>query len=246
MHLLAAQAGAIQQDGEAIDLGQTPGDIVFASSADSELALLAGAADRAGETGLRLANLLRLSHNLSVDLWLDNTVRHARLVVVRLLGGAAYWQYGVDELTALAARGVRVALFPGEAQPDAILRQRSTIDPEDWDKLFALLVAGGAENADAALTGMRAVAGGRAVPTVPTVLPRFGVWTPTRLPPPSPQGGGAQGTTVEHPSLPLEGLRGDKKSLQWSDFPEKASAEAGDAGRQGGGISLLTPRTSAA
>ena len=48
MHLLAAQAGAIQQDGEAIDLGQTPGDIVFASSADSELAQLAGAADRAG------------------------------------------------------------------------------------------------------------------------------------------------------------------------------------------------------
>ena len=59
MHLLAAQAGAIQQDGEAIDLGQTPGDIVFASSADSELAQLAGAADRAGYDGLRLANLLR-------------------------------------------------------------------------------------------------------------------------------------------------------------------------------------------
>jgi cobaltochelatase CobN len=56
MHLLSAQAGAIQQEGEAIDLAQSPGDYVFASSADSELAMLAGAIDRAGENGLRLAN----------------------------------------------------------------------------------------------------------------------------------------------------------------------------------------------
>ena len=83
MHLLAAQAGALQQEGEAIDLGQTPGRIVFASSADSELALLAGAADRAGASDVRLANLLRLSHNLSVDLWLEQTVQYAEVVVLR-------------------------------------------------------------------------------------------------------------------------------------------------------------------
>ena len=43
MHLLTAQAGAIQQEGEAIDLAQAPGEVVYASSADSELALFAGA-----------------------------------------------------------------------------------------------------------------------------------------------------------------------------------------------------------
>ena len=68
MHLLAAQAGAIQQDGEAIDLNQSPGEVVFATSADSELAMLAAATDRAGYKDLRLANLLRLSHNLSIDM----------------------------------------------------------------------------------------------------------------------------------------------------------------------------------
>src|SRR5690606_18627494 len=130
MHLLSAQAGALQQDGEAIDLGQTPADIVFASAADSELMMLAAAADRAGATDLRLANLLRLGHNLSVDMWLDQTVRHARLVVVRLLGGPAYWQYGVDELTALALQGrFKLALLPGYATPDPILQQRSTVAP---------------------------------------------------------------------------------------------------------------------
>ena len=85
MHLLSAQAGAIQQEGEAIDLAQSPGTCIFASSADSELAMLAGAADRAGESGLRLANILRLSNNLSVDMWLEQTVAHARLVVLRRL-----------------------------------------------------------------------------------------------------------------------------------------------------------------
>ena len=120
MHLLSAQAGVLQQDGEAIDLGQSPAPIVFASAADSELALLAGAVDRAGSRDVRLANLLRLSHNLSVDLWLEQTVQYAKLVVVRLLGGPAYWPYGVDQLTALATAGrFHLALLPGDATPDA-------------------------------------------------------------------------------------------------------------------------------
>ena len=156
MHLLAAQAGALQQEGEAIDLAQTPAPIVFASAADSELMMLAAAADGAGTTDLRLANLLRLSHNLSVDMWLDQTVRHARLVVLRLLGGAAYWQYGVDELSALAMQGrFRLALLPGDANSDPILMQRSTIAPEDWSRLHALFTAGGPENADLLLQSFR-------------------------------------------------------------------------------------------
>ena len=45
MHLLAAQPGAIADGSEAVDLGQSPGDIVVLSAADSELACLAGALD---------------------------------------------------------------------------------------------------------------------------------------------------------------------------------------------------------
>jgi cobaltochelatase CobN len=151
MHLLAAQAGAAQQEGEAIDLGQTPADILFLSAADSELMMLASAADRAGTENLRLANILRLSHNLSVDLWIDKTARHAKLIVVRLLGGPAYWQYGVDELTALSLTGTKVAFLPGDPTPDPILRDRSTVSPEDWSRLHALFTAGGPDNADALL-----------------------------------------------------------------------------------------------
>jgi len=168
MHLLSAQAGALQQEGEAIDLGQSPGRIVFASAADSELALLAGAVDRAGMKDVRLANLLRLSHNLSVDLWIEKTVQHAGLVVVRLLGGPAYWPYGVDQMTTLAAAGrFRLALLPGDATPDPILQSRSTVPAEVWTRLHSLFVAGGPENADAVLQLFRDMA-----PSLPTSLAR--------------------------------------------------------------------------
>ncbi len=188
MHLLSAQAGAIQQEGEAIDLAQTPGRYVFASSADSELAMLAAAADRAGEDGLRLANTLRLSNNLSVDMWLEQTVAHARLVVLRLIGGAAYFQYGVDELTALCAtRGVPLVLLPGDANPDPILQARSTIYPDDWAALHGLFIAGGPDNADAILAAFAALAAPAHLPQGGRVLsgalathpfPRFGLWHP--------------------------------------------------------------------
>jgi cobaltochelatase CobN len=180
MHLLAAQAGAIQQEGEAIDLNQSPGEVVFATSADSELAMLAAAADRAGYKDLRLANLLRLSHNLSIDMWFDRTVRHAKLIVLRLIGGPAYWQYGVDEMTALAqSRGIPLVLLSHDAVPDPVLRERSTIAPEDWDRLLSLFVAGGPENADALLAAFRTLAASRALDDLSVQpFPRFGFWHP--------------------------------------------------------------------
>ena len=198
MHLLAAQAGAAQQEGEAIDLGQTPADILFLSAADSELMMLAAAADRARADNLRLANLLRLAHNLSVDLWLDQTARHAKLIVVRLLGGPAYWQYGFDELVALSLTGVQVAFLPGDATPDPILRDRSTVSADAWSRLHALFTAGGPENADTLLAVMTDLSVGSPPPlrgrdrvggipsldvrndTVePKPFPRFGHYHPT-------------------------------------------------------------------
>ncbi|HTJ57944.1 MAG TPA: cobaltochelatase subunit CobN [Devosiaceae bacterium] len=229
MHLLAREAGAIQQEGEAIDLGQTPGEIVFASSADSELSLLAAATDRAGYAGLRLANLLRLGHNLSVDLWLQDTVRHAGLVVLRLLGGPSYWQYGVDELFALAAAGrIRLAVLPGDSTPDPILRQRSTVSAEAWDRLFGLLVAGGPENADAALAAMVGLAASSL--TLPVArdgegaaansFPRFGLWQP----PPDPFGA----------TLPTRGRENDPSN-------KSPSPLWGGARQQGGGEPQAQP-----
>src|SRR5215475_8001737 len=102
MHLLAAKPGEISDGSNAIDLGQTPGEIVILSAADSELACLAAAHAALPEPkpSLRLANLLQLQHHLSVDAYVESVIAEAKLVVVRLLGGKRYWPYGIEELAA--------------------------------------------------------------------------------------------------------------------------------------------------
>jgi cobaltochelatase CobN len=150
MHLLAAQPGTITDGAEAVDLKQTPGAIVVLSAADSELSLLATARARLPEgfPSLRLANLMALGHNLSVDLYVESVIRHARLVVVRLLGGRGYWPYGVEQIATAARTGApKVAFLPGDDQPDAELTQLSTVAPEDAHRLWQYGVHGGLENA---------------------------------------------------------------------------------------------------
>ena len=101
MHLLATTSGVIDGGSDAVDLAQSPADIIILSAADSEIASLARAHDQA-PCPLRLANLLQLQHPLSVDLHVEKTLAHAKLIVLRLLGGAAYWSYGLDQVEAMA------------------------------------------------------------------------------------------------------------------------------------------------
>ena len=179
MHLLSAQAGEIQQEGEAIDLGQSPADILFLSAADTELAAFANAADAQQFDQLRLANTMRISHNFSVDLWLEQTAAKAKLIVVRLLGGRAYWTYGTDQLSALChEEGIQLALLPGDANPDPDLKSRSNIDSDFYDALHALFVAGGQSNIDQALKAMRGNVDGTTRLPTPMQTPKAGVYSP--------------------------------------------------------------------
>ena len=151
MHLLAAQPGGVSDGSEAVDLGQTPGDIVVISAADTELTLLAQARSERPADGfpsVRLANMMHLAHNMSVDLYVEDIIAHAKLVVLRVLGGRGYWPYGCDEIAALCAKGgIPVAFLPGDDQPDAELAALSTLDANAQNRLWQYLVHGGLENA---------------------------------------------------------------------------------------------------
>ncbi len=159
MHLLLAQSGTIDDGDEPRDLGQSAGDVVVLSAADTELAMLAGAhamrRQHGKELSLRLANLLQLKHNFSVDLYLDKTASQARLVIVRLLGGRSYWPYGLERLAEMARNGVfDLALLPGDDKPDASLDGLSTVSEEVRLGLWALLCEGGPANAAHFLDGV--------------------------------------------------------------------------------------------
>ncbi|MFT6201867.1 MAG: cobaltochelatase CobN, partial [Candidatus Endobugula sp.] len=94
MHLLAAQPGGFTDDEGIIDLGQTPGNIVILSAADSALAGLADSAETLPQDfpSIRLANWMQLLKPAAFDLYCTKVIDYAQVVVVSLLGGESYWQ----------------------------------------------------------------------------------------------------------------------------------------------------------
>jgi cobaltochelatase CobN len=150
MHLLAATPGTISNGDEAIDLAQSPGDIVFLTVADSELACFAKAAATLdeGAPSIRLANLLQLKHPYSVDLYVEKVIANARFVCVVLLGGKGYWPYGVDEIARVAReKGIAFAAIADGREPDPTLDAASTLPQDVRERLRDYLRQGGIANA---------------------------------------------------------------------------------------------------
>ena len=154
MHLLATQSRTLDEGDAAVDLGQSPGDIIVLSFSDADLgALAAAAADRPADApSLRLASLSRLKHPYSVDLYAEKVVAKARFVLVRLLGGLDYWRYGVEEVARVArANGVALALLPGCDRLDPRLDAASTLAEDDLRRLWRFFGYGGSGNMGALL-----------------------------------------------------------------------------------------------
>jgi cobaltochelatase CobN len=181
MHLL--QTGSVGLDDlvEPVDLGQTPGDIVVLSFADSDLTGLAAAyaAEKYRLPSLRLAHLRDLRHPMSVDLWIDQVARHAKVIVVRLLGGLDWWHYGVEALAAMAReRSIALAVLPGEDRADPRLDQASTLSPDELAVLLAFFREGGRDNLRALLRRLAAHLGVDLDAAQPQPVPRQAGYRP--------------------------------------------------------------------
>ena len=146
---------------------QTPGDIIVLASADTEIALLAAAqarrraADPAAPT-LRLAPVMRLGHNFSVDLYME-TVARARLVdraaarrqrLLALRGRAARRDLPRPRHPAGAAAGRRQARSRTGAALD--------LAADGCRRLWRYLAEGGPANADNFLRYAASLIGGEA------------------------------------------------------------------------------------
>ena len=275
MHLLKIEhGGSLQDSGEAVDLGQPPGDIVILTSADTEIAMLSDAvaslnaelagadtksANGSGATAradsnaksasgtdararadsdakspthsrgakgrdantqsdtpakapgnastkasaaapkdahalpqsthaatpptrrpeFRIASTLSLGHPFSVDRYIEDTISGARLVIARLLGGSAYWSYGTQRLTELAATGaVKLALIAGDARGDPELERLSNLAPGQCARLAAYLDAGGPQNARGFLMAAMDILNGTDDAPLPRQLLRAGIYWP--------------------------------------------------------------------
>src|SRR5580704_18116608 len=182
MHILLRERHGLEETAAAEDLGQAPADLVVLSFADSDLGAFAAAWRGGRETlpGLRLANLRRLTHPLSIDLYIDKTLSGTRGILIRLLGGIDYWRYGIEQVSAMAAaKGIALAVVPGDGRPDPRLDAASNLPPSTLRRLKSLCDSGGTDSARAALAQLALAAGLPAVPPVArTALPRHGFYAP--------------------------------------------------------------------
>ncbi|MDB5379597.1 MAG: cobaltochelatase subunit CobN, partial [Rubritepida sp.] len=181
MHILATTAASIDGLAEPVDLRQASAPMVVLSFTDSDLAGLAAAheAERVALPELRLVHLRELRHPMSVDLWLDRTGAHAKLIVLRLLGGLDWWRYGVERLAeTVRARGFALAVLPGEDGDDPRLAELGTLPAEEQAALLAYFREGGLANLRALLRRMAGHAGVVLEAVPPRRLPRAGAWKP--------------------------------------------------------------------
>jgi len=149
MHVLATQLATLEEADVAIDLGQSPAEIVVLSFSDSDLSALAAAWQRDADSlpTLRLASLKRLRHPMSVDLYVESVVAHAKMVIVRCLGGLDYWRYGLERIAdTVRELGVLFAALPGDDRSDARLAAMSTVPAAALDLLDRFFREGGPDN----------------------------------------------------------------------------------------------------
>lgn len=149
MHLLAAKPGGFSDEQGIIDLQQSPGDLVILSSQDTSLGLLAEITDHLEPAypQVRLANLINLLKPVAYDLYQQSVLRHAKVIVVSLLGGLNYWRYGIDQLSALTSKNaIKLIVVPGDDQIDSELSAYSNCSQEQNQTVWRYLREGGIRN----------------------------------------------------------------------------------------------------
>ncbi|MCH8466611.1 MAG: cobaltochelatase subunit CobN [Roseinatronobacter sp.] len=180
MHVIFRESHGLNEAATPTDLGQSPADLVVLSLSDSDLGAFAAGWHAAGPgfPALRLANLAALQHPLSVDTYVENTLSGAKGILIRLIGGAPYWAYGVQQVQALAQRkGIALAVLPADGRVDPALDAASTLPVSTLRRLKDLCDMGGTLAAQAALQQL-ALASGLYAPPVrgARVLPAVGGW----------------------------------------------------------------------
>ena len=132
-----------------IILEQTPAPIIILTAADTEIQTLAASVSQLPQDfpSLRVASLLQLQQELSIDTYVDTVLIKAQAIVVRLLGGRSYWSYGIERLREIAdIQGISLVVLPGDDRPDPTLMSLSTVPLTIAGRLWHYFTEGGAKN----------------------------------------------------------------------------------------------------
>jgi cobaltochelatase CobN len=183
MHRLAATPGGWNPDqAGVVFIEQTPAPIVVLTAADTDIQTLARVVERLPEDfpAIRVANLLNLQQNLTIDTYAEQVLAHAQVILLRLLGGQSYWSYGLEVVQEVVRRS-HAALFvlPGDDRPDLDLISHSTVPLAQANQLWRYLTEGGIDNLTHALQFIANLyLGCQPLPPPPQTVPQVGRYHP--------------------------------------------------------------------
>jgi len=179
MHRLPTTPGGWTPDTEGvIFIEQTPAPIVVLTAADTDILLLAqGLSQLPAEfPAIRVANLLHLQQQLTIDTYAETVLAHASVIVLRVLGGRAYWAYGLEVVRhTVEQTGADLLVLPGDDRPDLELMSHSTLPLTQVNQFWRYFTEGGIDNVVSGLRFLGHLCLGQAdPPPPPQTVPRVG------------------------------------------------------------------------
>ncbi|MBW4691865.1 MAG: cobaltochelatase subunit CobN [Lyngbya sp. HA4199-MV5] len=150
MHRLATLPGGWNPSADGvIFVEQQPAPVVVLTAADTDVQTLATATAQLPDDfpALRVVNLLQLQQQLTIDTYAEEVLAAARIIIVRLIGGQAYWSYGLDIVEQTAKQtGAALLFIPGDERPDPTLTSHSTVPLSIVNQVWRYFIEGGSEN----------------------------------------------------------------------------------------------------
>ncbi|MCC5651413.1 cobaltochelatase subunit CobN [Nostoc sp. XA013] len=149
MHRISSTSGGWNQSEGLIFLEQTPAPFVLITAADTDIQTLAVAVTKLPTSfpALRVANLLQLQQQLSIDTYGEQVLELAQVIILRLLGGRSYWSYGLEVVQEIVQRNGRTLIvMPGDDAFDPDLISQSTVPLNIVNQVWQYFSEGGVEN----------------------------------------------------------------------------------------------------
>ena len=156
MHRIATKPGDLDSEKKLESVRQTPADILFISTADTELSGLAQVwgkrfRKKAG-LKLRLMQANPLQHPAAAEHYADNVLCKAKLAIFRLHGGYSYFPHMLDEILHIKSHGAktRILVLPGTDEWDPELMNFNDYAEPLVRKMFSYFHEGGIDNMELA------------------------------------------------------------------------------------------------
>ncbi|AFZ29312.1 cobaltochelatase CobN subunit [Gloeocapsa sp. PCC 7428] len=181
MHRINGTPGGWNPQSEGvIFLEQTPAPIVFLTAADTDIQTIAAAISKlpVGFPALRVANLLQLQQQLTIDTYAEEVLEKAQVIILRLLGGRSYWSYGLEVVQETVQRTkASLIVIPGDDVLDPHLIEHSTVSFTAVNRIWRYFSEGGVENI---VNGLQFICDACVKtsyhPPQPQVIPRVGFY----------------------------------------------------------------------